>query len=117
MISLSGLVPGFSNPTGALDERNSVGPRLTFQDKMDENQSLPSSEAGHPTITTVADDVHHIDEHASERRVVRPDADVDICSFFHQLEVLATPEEGRSIAWRCPGVGSNISVMLALVDR
>ena len=61
---------GFSNSTAALDERNSVGPRLTSQGGVDEDQVFPPSEADRPTYATIIDDTHYADGHASERCVV-----------------------------------------------
>ena len=91
------LVSGFSNPTVAPDERNSMGPRPAFQDRIDGGQVHPSSEVGHPAFATVTDDLHYTDGRASECHVVCPGVDADICSFLHQLKILAIPEGGKLI--------------------
>ena len=67
----------------ALGEADSTGPRLAFQDRMDGGQVLPPSEAGRPAYATVIDDAHYADGHPSERHIVRPDADANICFFLH----------------------------------
>ena len=97
VISSSGLFPGFSDLAVVLDERNSMDSPLAIQDKMDGGQVLSSSEVGRPMFATVTEDGHHTDGRASECRAALPDADADICCFFHQLEVPATPEGGRPI--------------------
>ena len=94
---LLGLVLGFSNPTVTLGERNSMGPRLAFQGRIDGGQVHPSSEVGHPAFATVTDDVHDTDGRASGCRAVCPGVDADTCSFFHQLEILATLEGEKPI--------------------
>ena len=90
-------MPGFYNLAVALGEGNTMDPRFAFQSRADGDQALPSSEAGCPTFAAVTDDDHFINEHAGECRVVCPGIDADIYPFFHQLKVLATPEEGRPI--------------------
>ena len=85
-----------------------MGPRPAFQDRIDGGQVHPFSEVGRPAFATVTDDLH-TDERASECRVVCPGVDADICSFFHQLKILATPEGGKLILWKVTGVSLNVS--------
>lgn len=86
-----------------------MGPPLAIQDRMDGGQVLSSSEVGRPMFVTVTEDVDYTDGRASECRAALPGVDADICYFFHQLKILATPEGGKPTLWKRTGVSFDVS--------
>ena len=64
-----------------------MGPRLTFQGRVDEDQVFPPSEADRPTYATIIDDFSQVEGTSNTGRRETDLAEVSRCRFRYICDV------------------------------